>query len=154
MKNIKVYDYFLKYNDNSFRIKFFKISLARTFIFNLNNNDIYYRKANVLRKISLIGRERAFLISNKSCFKSFEYDKYMMIPIDSLIKEYVSYDNYFSISKETCIDIVEKKKKRIITSDSILRRVSKDELVTMCFDDNQLLFNTLSNNNYYENVSI
>ena len=153
MKNIKVYDYFLKYNDKSFIIKFFKISLERTFIFNLNNDDIYYRRANVLRKMNLIGRERAFLLSSKVCFKSFKYDKYMMNPIDFLIKEYVSSDESFSISEETCIDIVEKKKKRIITSDSILRRVSKDELVTMCFDDSQLLFSTL-NNNYYGNVNI
>lgn len=144
MKNVKVYDYFFKYSNASFVIRSLKISLARTFIFNLNNKDIYFRKDNILRKMVFSGKERAFLMDSKSSFNDFEYAKYGMNSIEKLIREYVYIDKTAESLKETCFDIVEKKKNTFMTSDSFFRKVRRDELVTMCFDDN----------NYYDNVNI
>ena len=157
MRNVKVYNSFLKNINYSFKIKFLKVSLIRTYIFNFNvdDNSTYYRKANVVRKISLKGRERAFLL-DKSFNFNFDLSKVGISNIDRIISEYVANDSLGTDLSNNSFDIVGKKKKKIITSDSVISKIRRDEIVTMYFDDdmlsNILLLNKKNNHDYFVNI--
>lgn len=157
MRNVKIYDNFLKNINSSFRIRLFKISLARTFVFNLDNKDIYYRKANVIRKIALLGKERAFLLERK-----LRYDiNNLSLPIkkiDDMVSEYISCNYSFEEIVNDSFDIVEKNKKKVMMTDSFVRRIRRDEIVTMCFDDdsysNLVFLNKTKGDSFYQNVNV
>lgn len=157
MRNVKMYNGFLKNINGSFKIKFLKVSLMRTYIFNCNNNDndIYYRKANVVRKISLVGKERAFLLDKKIDF-NFSLSKVGISKIDKIVSEYVSCDYVGSRFSDDSFDVIGKDNKKIITSDSVISKIRRDEIVSMCFDDdmltNVLLLNKNKNYDYYINI--
>lgn len=159
MRNIKVYDSFLNNINCSFKIRLFKISLARTFIFNFDDDDIYYRKTSISRKISLVGKERTFLVKRKI---NLELDllKYNIKRIDNILLEYISDKNFVKALESDKFDIVEKKKKRIVTSDSVIRKFYRDEIVTMCFEEKDKNFANmfwLNQKNYqskYQNMNI
>ena len=155
MRNVKIYNSFLRNINYSFKIKFLKVSLIRTYIFNFNNTDTYYRKANVIRKISLVGKERAFLLDKKLNF-NFDLSKVGISKIDRVVSEYVSSDSFGDNLSTDSFDVIGKDKKKIVTSDSVISKIRRDEIVTMCFDDdmlsNILFLNKKNNHDYYVNI--
>lgn len=158
MKNIRTYDYFINNINSSFKVRYIRIFLTRTYIFNLNgNNTIYYRKNNVNRKISLVGKSKLYYIVNKNHLRNINYFKYNIISIDKLLTEYIKddYMSYFSL--DDTFDILETKRKRMINVDCFTRKFAKDEMVTMCFDECDLLSNLVNSklkNDYYNNVNV
>ena len=162
MKNIKVYNYFYKNRDSSFKIKLFMISLVRTFVFNLNGDrTLYYRKNCInSRKISLVGQERKMLLSNRLNLKDNNFSKFNIRRIDNIIYEYIGNEILFNDKNINSFDIVMKNKnKRIITSDSIVRKIFNDEIVTMCFEENlinkeKIWINNMKDNVKYNNLNL
>lgn len=162
MKNIKVYDYFYKNRVNSFKIKFLMISLVRTFVFNLNGDrTLYYRKNCInSRRISLVGEEKKILLSNKINLKKQDYNKYNMKKIDNIMYEYMYSDFLFNDKTINNLDIViNSENKKIITSDSVVRKFYNDEIVTMCFDEenfnkNKFWINSMKDNGKYNNLNL
>ena len=113
MRNVKIFEGFLRNINCSFKIRCLKVSLIRTYIFNFNTNDnsTYYRKANVVRKISLKGKERAFLLDKKFNF-NFDLSKLGVSNIDKIVSEYVSRDFSGFSSLDNSFDIIGKDKKK------------------------------------------
>lgn len=146
MRNIKAYSYFFRNINCSFKIKCFRVFLARTHIFNLNdNNTIIYRKDNVKRKLALVGKSRLYFINKRIDFTKVDYSKYQIKNINNLLYEYIS-DNYLSyFSLDSTFDILETKKKMIVNVDSFIRKFSNEEVVTMCFDDKDYVPNIMNN---------
>lgn len=148
MRNVKTYSYFLKNINCSFKIKFLRVFLTRTYIFNVNdNNAIIYRKDNVKRKLALVGKSRLFFIKNKTDFSIIDYSKNNIKNIDSLLSEYISNNYLSSFSFDSSFDILESKKMTIVNVDSFIRKFSNDEVVTMRFDDKDYL-TTIMNNKF------
>ena len=157
MRNIRVYNYFYSHRNSSFTVKFFMISLVRTLVFNLNNDKTLYYRKNCInsRKISLVGEEKKIVLENKFILKNVNYSKYNIKKIDNIMYEYVGSDCLFSDKNVSNFDIVAKNNNRkFITSDSVVRKFYKDEIVTMCFDEdsfnkNKLWINSIKDNNKY-----
>lgn len=162
MRNIKVYDYFFNNMNQSFKVRFFKISLSRTFIFSFGDNDtIYYRKNSISRKIVLVGKEKSFILKTGINVDDIEYDKYCIRDISGILSEYISYDYFPDALEIVNFDVIEDNKNKIITSDSIIKRFYRDEIVTMCFDEDSLKLNSVllvnncrKYNSYNNNVSV
>ena len=153
MRNVKTYSYFLKNINCSFKIKFLRVFLTRTYIFNVNdNNAIIYRKDNVKRKLALVGKSRLFFIKNKTDFAIIDYSKNNIKNIDSLLSEYISNNFLSSFSFDCSFDILESKKMTIVNVDSFIRKFSNDEVVTMRFDDKDyltIIMNNKFNKDFY-----
>ena len=146
MRNIKTYSYFLKNINCSFKIKFLRVFLTRTYIFNVSDNScIIYRKDDVKRKLSLVGKSRLFFTKNKIDFSKLDYSKYNIKSINSLLFEYISNNYLSSFSLDSAFDILESKKMTIVNVDSFIRKFSNDEVVTMRFDDKDYLTTIMNN---------
>jgi len=135
MKNIRVFEFFLNNIDENFKIRYFRIFLSRTYIFNLYDDSIYYRKSDVFRKIYLVGKEKFFLLNKKVNFSKVNFAKYGIKNINNILLEYIYCNKKNKVFGAVDFDIIENNRKRIITSDSIIRKIYKDEVVTMCFDE-------------------
>ena len=153
MRNIKTYSYFLKNINCSFKIKFLRVFLTRTYIFNVSDNScIIYRKDDVKRKLSLVGKSGLFFIKNKTDFSIIDYSKNNIKNIDSLLSEYISNNFLSSFSFDSSFDILESKKMTIVYVDSFIRKFSNDEVVTMRFDDKDyltIIMNNKFNKDFY-----
>ena len=131
MRNLKAYSKLLL-GDINFKVRPLKISLSRSFFFNYDGDDgIYYRKSrSVPRKMESRGRIYHFQLDNTN------------IPSNSLeINDTTDqFDEYFSREivnrpKITKVkDIVEKKKKMVKLSDSMVKKYYKDEIINMNFE--------------------
>ena len=157
MKNVKVYDCFFNNRDSSFRVRYFMISLVRTYIFNLDDDKtLYFRKyyANS-RKMALVGKERTLLMKSGFKFNKCYFNKYNIRDIGNVIFEYVNDVNFYNESDFQDFDIVEKNNKKIFMVDSMVRKSYMDEIVTMCFDeDNKLFVGGLGSNKYFNNLNL
>jgi len=158
MKNIKIYNYFLNNINCSFRIKCFRIFLIRTYVFNVNgDNTIYYRRNNIKRKLALFGNSKLYFLKKKINFSNIDYFRYKIKNIDNLLSEYISSSYFGFFSLDDTFDILESKKKRIINVDSFIRKFCNEEMVTMCFDENDFIpyiLKNRENKDYFSSINV
>ena len=131
MKNIRVYDCFLDNINKNFKIRYFMISLVRTFIHNFGRNrTIYYRKRSN-RKLSLIGKNRSFRAKAIN-LQNLDLEKMKIKNIENLISEYIITSNSSNTNIDFLFDIAKRDTEQPIIIDSILK---SDDIVSMCFEN-------------------
>ena len=69
---------------------------------------------------------------------NFDLSKVGISKIDRVVSEYVSSDSFGDNLSTDSFDVIGKDKKKIVTSDSVISKIRRDEIVTMCFDDDML----------------
>lgn len=149
IKNVKVYNVFLKYPNKEYLLKRFNLNLTRTFIYKLGRNKtFYYRKrTNVARKIFLVDKAKIFK-TKEIDFTKLNLKKYKMRDISMILYEYmVNCTSHTSIHRAD-FDIAREDRKVPIIVDSMVR---KDELVTMCFENRKRNFRNKFKNVFWIN---
>lgn len=133
MKNIRVYDCFLDNINKNFKIRYFMISLVRTFIHNFGrkNKAIYYRKRSN-RKLSLIGKNRSFRAKAIN-LQNLDFEKMGIKNIEKLVSEYIATNNSSNTNIDFLFDIAKRDVEQSVIIDSILKN---DDIVSMCFENN------------------
>ncbi len=155
MKNIRVHEFFLSNIGENYRVCYYRISLLRTYVFNVNGNEaICFRKRNErARRIHLLGIEKHLKVNDKNRIKKIKLKKGKMRKIDQIIYEYIDNDEVQLENDRHLFDIANRDKKNVVI-DSVIRKVKKDELITMHFDGksrkktNEKMVWINSNNNY------
>ena len=144
MKNIRVYDCFLDNINKNFKIRYFMISLVRTFIHNFGrkNKAIYYRKRSN-RKLSLIGKNRSFRAKAIN-LQNLDFEKMEIKNIENLVSEYVTTNNNSNTNIDFLFDIAKSDIEQSVVIDSI---VKSDDIVSMCFESD-----SKKKNNKYQNI--
>ncbi len=144
MKNIRVYDCFLDNINKNFKIRYFMISLVRTFIHNFGrkNKAIYYRKRSN-RKLSLIGKNRSFRAKAIN-LQNLDFEKMGIKNIENLVSEYVTTNNNSNTNIDFLFDIAKSDIEQSVVIDSI---VKSDDIVSMCFESD-----SKKKNNKYQNI--
>ena len=144
MKNIRVYDCFLDNINKNFKIRYFMISLVRTFIHNFGrkNKAIYYRKRSN-RKLSLIGKNRSFRAKAIN-LQNLDFEKMKIRNIENLVSEYITINNNLNTNVDFLFDIAKRDIEQPVIIDSIL---NSDGIVSMCFETK-----SKKQNNKYQNV--
>jgi len=155
MKNIRVHEFFLNNILEHYRICYYRISLLRTYVFNVNGNEaICFRKRNErARRIHLFGIEKHLKVKDKNSIKNIKLKKGKMRKIDKIIYEYIDSDEVQPKIDKMLFDIANRDKNNVMI-DSVIKKIKKDELVTMCFDGkrrkkiNEKMVWINNNNNY------
>lgn len=144
MKNIRVYDCFLDNINKNFKIRYFMVSLVRTFIYNFGrkNKAIYYRKRSN-RKLSLIGKNRSFRAKAIN-LQNLDFEKMKIRNIENLVSEYITINNNLNTNVDFLFDIAKRDIEQPVIIDSIL---NSDGIVSMCFETK-----SKKQNNKYQNV--
>lgn len=132
MKNIRVYDCFLDNINKNFKIRYFMISLVRTFIYNFGrkNKAIYYRKRSN-RKLSLVGKNRSFRAKTIN-LQNLDFEKMGIKNIENLISEYIAINNSSNTNIDFLFDIAKRDIEQSVVIDSVLK---SDGIVSMCFEN-------------------
>ncbi len=144
MKNIRVYDCFLDNINKNFKIRYFMVSLVRTFIYNFGrkNKAIYYRKRSN-RKLSLIGKNRSFHAKAIN-LQNLDFEKMKIRNIENLVSEYITINNSSNTNVDFLFDIAKRDIEQPVIIDSIL---NSDGIVSMRFETK-----SKKQNNKYQNV--
>lgn len=161
MRNIRVYESFIKNIHKTFKVKYLRISLTKTFIFSFENDDTsYYRKATRYpRKISMVGKDKIFRTPFFNS-QNINYKKYGMRDIKPILYEYIAFNSKNADERQLQFDIAKENWNSKRLFDSIIVNDNSDDVITMCFDDNKKVnkfhFDNIfwiNGNHNYDNLS-
>ena len=144
MKNIRVYDCFLDNINKNFKIRYFMISLVRTFIHNFGrkNKAIYYRKRSPKQDSTTyaikVNCDKGTGVWNRETW-GLEIKN-----IENLVSEYVTTNNNSNTNIDFLFDIAKSDIEQSVVIDSI---VKSDDIVSMCFESD-----SKKKNNKYQNI--
>ncbi len=138
MKNVRVYEGFMKNTAATFNLRYLRISLTRTFIFSFEDDATrYYRKATRNpRKILMIGKEKIFRTPFFNS-QNINYEKYGMCDIKPILYEYITFNTNNADERQLQFDVAKNNWNSKRLFDSIIVNDNNDDVITMCFDDNK-----------------